>query len=285
MKSTLTPAVLASLRATPLLASSWYYIAAATFSVCNQPEAVPIIFKYAIENDAGTAGQSIIIDRVDYEEPSAKSGPNRSVSPSSHYGSEDESLIVDTAGKDPVVVQKIVRQLREALLKGSALGGLPKTINALIQLRNATPPQFRDAVPFRNAVLPDGHDSIGSVSSPEEVLQEVNRGKEFWDQVYGKVARRVMGQMNSAYPDLGQYALSHIYAPLLSYTGILSAKETSFVVVACLVPQDVNPQLKGHLRGGLNNGATVEEMMSVRDLSMRICKLCNVSWTEEPAKL
>lgn len=34
----------------------------------------------------------------------------------------------------------------------------------------------------------------------------------------------------------------------------------------------VNPQLKGHLKGALNNGATVEEVRAVREIVIRICE-------------
>ena len=34
----------------------------------------------------------------------------------------------------------------------------------------------------------------------------------------------------------------------------------------------VNPQLKGHLKGALNGGATVEEVRAVRDVVIEICK-------------
>lgn len=34
----------------------------------------------------------------------------------------------------------------------------------------------------------------------------------------------------------------------------------------------MNPQLKGHLRGALNGGATVEEVRAVREVTIRICE-------------
>lgn len=34
----------------------------------------------------------------------------------------------------------------------------------------------------------------------------------------------------------------------------------------------VNPQLKGHLKGALNGGATVDEVRAVRDVVISICK-------------
>ncbi|KAK9448626.1 AhpD-like protein [Limtongia smithiae] len=275
----LTPAVLSSLRATPLLAKDWYYIAAATFSVCNQPQEIPVIFRYAIEHDAAVVTTTASSSAPEPRPTTLGSPASDSLSPpgsptSSHFGAEDDTMLADTCARDPADVRRIVRKTREALLKGAALVGLPRTINSLIQLRNATPHEFRDDDPLRRSVDREGSEEA-----------ELRRGQEFWNQVYGKVSRRVLSQMNTAYPDLAQYALQHVYAPLLSFTDVLSPKETSFVVVACLIPQDVNPQLKGHLHGGLNNGATKEELMSVRELAMKVSTLCGVSWKEEVAML
>jgi alkylhydroperoxidase/carboxymuconolactone decarboxylase family protein YurZ len=58
----------------------------------------------------------------------------------------------------------------------------------------------------------------------------------------------------------------------------------------------VNPQLKGHLRGALNGGATVEEVRAVREVTMLICEASGYQrlaeesvggwgWRSEPANL
>lgn len=36
--------------------------------------------------------------------------------------------------------------------------------------------------------------------------------------------------------------------------------------------QQVNPQLKGHLRGALNGGATIEQVHAVRQVSIQVCR-------------
>lgn len=37
--------------------------------------------------------------------------------------------------------------------------------------------------------------------------------------------------------------------------------------------QQVNPQLKGHLRGALNGGASVEQVRAVRQVSLQVCRV------------
>ncbi|OLN97447.1 Uncharacterized protein C17D11.03c [Colletotrichum chlorophyti] len=104
---------------------------------------------------------------------------------------------------------------------------------------------------------------------PSKILQ---RGQSFWNNIYGKISRRLMSQMDrSGTEDLGLTARL-MYGYILSNTTVLSPVETSYVLIAGLIPQDVNPQLKGHLRGALNGGATVEEVRAVRSIVMEICK-------------
>lgn len=230
MTSILIPSRLSILANTPHLADRWFFIAAAAFSVCNVPEAVPVIYNYAIDN------------------------------------------IKD---KSPEAKFDISQKMRESLLKSAALGGLPKAINSLTMLKNVTPLDLRETKLQREQAVP----------TAEELKEEYNRGPSFWDQVYGKVAKRVYGQMSTSYPDLAHWALYHVYSPLLSYTKILGPKDTSLVVIACLVPQDVNPQLKGHLRGALNNGATPEEIASAREMAIAISSWCGITWKEDVAQL
>lgn len=94
--------------------------------------------------------------------------------------------------------------------------------------------------------------------------------------------------------DLGLIARL-FYGYVLSNTSVLTPAETSLILVAGLVPQDVNPQLKGHLRGAVNNGCRVEEVRAVRDVVMWICegggmKMLKdgeqgLGWSEEVAKI
>ena len=52
------------------------------------------------------------------------------------------------------------------------------------------------------------------------------------------------------------------------------------VVLACLIPQDVNPQLEGHLIGALNNGATEDEVKAVRGLVIKVCEAAGLKKLE-----
>ena len=69
----------------------------------------------------------------------------------------------------------------------------------------------------------------------------LSRGQDFFDKVYGKVSQRVMSQMDhSGTADLGIMARL-MYGHILSNEAVLGPKETSFVVISGLIPQDVSP--------------------------------------------
>ncbi|PKS11676.1 hypothetical protein jhhlp_001827 [Lomentospora prolificans] len=162
----------------------------------------------------------------------------------------------------------ISRRIREAIIKSAAVGGLPKrqAINALLALKVVTPAHLIDEpMGFSPTLRP-----VEIYDTPSS--QILRRGQAFFDMVYGKISKRIMGQMDrSGTEDLGLMARL-MYGYVLSNTNVLSPAETSFVLIAGLIPQDVNPQLKGHLKGALNGGATVAEVKAVRDIVIKICE-------------
>lgn len=150
----------------------------------------------------------------------------------------------------------ITAKLREALLKTAALSGLPRSINALRELQKAVPTERW------------GETRRPVVTTWQEWQQVQERGEEYWGVVYGKVSQRVKGQLQGAYGDLWEYTLRDVYGPLLSYDGVLDAQESAICVVSALIPQQVNAQLKGHLKGALNVGVRVETVREVRKMAI-----------------
>jgi hypothetical protein len=71
----------------------------------------------------------------------------------------------------------------------------------------------------------------------------LERGQKYFEQVYGKVSKRVMGQMDhSGSEDLGLTARL-MYGYILSNTSVLNPAETSYVMIAGLIPMDVSQSL------------------------------------------
>ncbi|ETS80040.1 hypothetical protein PFICI_07569 [Pestalotiopsis fici W106-1] len=234
----MTPAILSALRNHPVLPQhSWYIVAASALTILNRPDEIAKVYSFALEHGS--------------------------------HGAE-----VKPSHEDKLAIS---RRIREALIKTSAVGGLPKTINALLSLKQVTPDELIDepGAPSPTGRMEDIHNVPYS-----EILE---RGRTFFDMIYGKIAKRVMGQMDrSGTEDLGLIARLE-YGHVLSNTRILSPTETSFVLIAGLIPQDVNPQLKGHLRGALNGGATVEQVRAVREVTQMICHASGMKRLAEDA--
>jgi len=247
----LTPTLLSSIRKHPQLPQhTWYLITATTLSTLNRPDEIPTVYKYAIEHG------------------SEQSDPQPT---------NEEQL-------------KISRRMREALVKAGVISGLPKSINALLELKKATPQTLIDEpLAYSPTARP-----VDIYDVPSSHI--LHRGQTFFDRIYGKISKRIMRQMDqSGTEDLGLVARL-LYGYILSNTNVLTSAETSYVLIAGLIPQDVNPQLKGHLRGALNGGATVEQVKAVRDIVIRICEAAGMKrisddvpagfgWREEVADL
>ncbi|KAL8660955.1 MAG: hypothetical protein Q9202_006025 [Teloschistes flavicans] len=141
---------------------------------------------------------------------------------------------IDRHGSSAEARLQIARRMREALVKAAPIGGLPKTINALFALKRVTPQALTDE-PLCYSPTERSTEVYDVPSS-----RILHRGQSFFDQIYGKVSKRVMGQMDhSGTEDLGIVARL-MYGYVLSNTNVLSAAESSFVLIASLIPQDVS---------------------------------------------
>ncbi|KAE8448138.1 hypothetical protein EG329_009742 [Mollisiaceae sp. DMI_Dod_QoI] len=227
LPSLFTAPLLQYLRQHPQLPkNTWYFIAAVTLTVINRPDEIPIIYKHALDHVT------------------------------THYEGQvklDEEL-------------KVLRRMREALLKTSAVTGAPKVINACLALKEATPKHLQD---IDGDISTTGRRVDISEVPSSQVLQ---RGQDFFDKVYGKISSRVTRMMNSSGTEDLDLIAKLMYGFILSNTTLLDQAETSYVLIAALIPQDVNPQLKGHLKGALNGGATLEEVRAVREVVIRLCE-------------
>lgn len=137
-----------------------------------------------------------------------------------------------------------------------------QAINSLYSLRRKTPGHLLDALaddaPLRQPLTHD----------PADVQA---RAISLFDTIYGRVSAKVRSNLRSAAPDLLATADLE-YGWIFGETRVLSALDTSWVLIGALTPQDVNAQLKGHLRGGVNNGGKPSEAEAVKEMTMMVCE-------------
>ncbi|EDO18393.1 hypothetical protein Kpol_1013p68 [Vanderwaltozyma polyspora DSM 70294] len=267
----------------PSLKDTWYLIAAVTFSVCNEPQEIPLLYHYTImlKNETVVANQITISQRVIamFNDPvdSIKAKVNKMYLNPSEYD------------------LKLTAKFREAILRTGPLAGLPKAINSMNKLAEYTPPSLTKEHEPINPFSSSAHDLNTYKYSVERLKSSFNketdiaftteRGLKHWNKIYNKVSPKVVNSLYSAYPDLWYYTLTNVYGPLFSYDDIISSQETSLIIIAALVPQDVNPQLRGHLKGAINLGCKPETIEAVRNLAIMVAKWCGVSWKSDVVKL
>lgn len=195
----------------------------------------------------------------------------------------------------------ITLKFKEVILKISPLIGLPKAINCLNSLRFVIPSNFKNVdnstsrtnliknnnISSSNIIEEDfdgtkfdNHEIFDTIDGPinlksinnEVTLENLKNGSDLWNKIYSNnLNKKIKNQIYQSYPDLWYFIYQNVYSNILSYDKILSEKETSLIIVTSLIPQDVNPQLKGHLKGALNLGVSQEELIDLKSLVFDIC--------------
>lgn len=311
----------------PALHSTWYLIATAALTVLNQPNEIPKVFHFALRQQLleYSTDSQLLTDKYliqlaqdsislsdSYRDFTAVGVnlPDLRV-PYTYYNQLPLKFKYLSSADIHSCQETVASKLREVILKSTALVGLPKTINALMILKNVTPSSIKPkqkpvrectvtagavksadvvAEDFEGTNFKDDGNTVDTIDGPislaginaKRIQLTLARGSNLWNTIYSnKINTRVRNQMYQAYPDLWYFAYHNVYSPLLSFTNVLNARETSLCIVASLIPQDVNPQLKGHLKGALNNGASKEELTDVRLIVFDLCDWSGgVTWKE-----
>ncbi|AET41028.1 Pxp2p Ecym_7180 [Eremothecium cymbalariae DBVPG len=261
----------------PRLDTLWYLVAAATFTSCNEPKEIPKLYHFALLQEASKARATLSDEDIARQVISLFEKEERI-----------RREVFSRWYQEPTSGQLLItKRFREAILRTSALSGLPKAINSLRELAQETPENLLPFQPTISSDETDSHKLFKNVHRDIDMSTQevVDRGMALWNRIYGKVSNKVINNLNNSYPDLWYHTMAHIYGPLLSEAGTLDPQELSMIIIASLVPQDVNAQLWGHLKGASNLGCDREVIDVVRDLSITISRLCNVNWKMGITKL
>lgn len=255
MPTILTPQRLQKLATWEHLNDYWYLIATVTLTVCNRPQEIPRLYHYALHTKhMKEQPNEQLYNKVDLILQKFKdmkdSGNDLRYNPYSGSSQCNTELLFKSTDK-----------FRESILKTAALSGLPKCINSMMILKDHTPYIIRSQ-PENN--------KRKKIENWDDYLDMQQRGSDYWNKVYTKISKRVENQMSSSYPDLWTYTIENVYSPLLSFNEILTPEETSLVVIASLVPQDVLPQLKGHVKGALNAGISEQTVYQTEKMASEI---------------
>lgn len=130
--------------------------------------------------------------------------------------------------------------LREAVLQNYLFAGYPRCINALATLAELAP------IPPRPPVRRD----LGAWRA---------RGDRLCRRVYGRTYEKMIETMRRLHPDLADWILWEGYGKVLSRP-LLDARTRELCVIPVLAAGGMIPQLRSHLAGARNCGATAAEV-------------------------
>lgn len=107
---------------------------------------------------------------------------------------------------------------------------------------------------------------------PQQTNENYNNGIAVRKQVMGEAhVERAMSQVTDFTAPLQDWINEHAWGSTWQREGILDRKTRSLVTIAFLIAQKSPTELKGHIRGAINNGATVSEIQEVLLHSLPYC--------------
>lgn len=139
-----------------------------------------------------------------------------------------------------------------------------------------------------------------SFSRDKNISMEVYErlGDSVFRKAHGKTADAMNNLLKTAYPDMGirfryirslfvsdstsdRLVLPRDWGLTYGFTDVLSPQETSYVLVAALVAGDTPLQINWHLDGARRNGATLEEVKSVREMAVEVALRAGIKWKDD----
>jgi len=137
-----------------------------------------------------------------------------------------------------------VADLFEATLQVFLFAGYPRTIGAFEALHEA---------------LPDAAAAPGVPPVEPDRVDFAERGRETFAKVYGDHTERVIAKLEGLHPDFARYVLHDAYGQVLGRP-FLPLRERELLAVAMLAALDLAPQLRSHMQGAREAGASEAEI-------------------------
>lgn len=102
--------------------------------------------------------------------------------------------------------------------------------------------------------------------------QDYDNGMAVRKQVMGEAhVERAMSQVTEFTAPLQDWINEHAWGSTWQRDDVLDCKTRSLVTIAFLIAQKSPTELKGHIRGAINNGASVAEIQEVLLHSLPYC--------------
>jgi 4-carboxymuconolactone decarboxylase len=132
----------------------------------------------------------------------------------------------------------------EVLLQSYLFCGFPRTLNAARAWREVS-----------GETAPE--DDVAT--TPEDATSVRAKGEMTCETVYGAKYDALRQSVRALHPALDAWMVADGYGKVLSRPGLTLAQRELCIVAACAASEQI-PQLKSHLRGALNCGATHDDL-------------------------
>ncbi|ODV94860.1 hypothetical protein PACTADRAFT_50714 [Pachysolen tannophilus NRRL Y-2460] len=331
MASIITPERLLKLWQDQLLRPSWYLFAANTLAACNQPQEIPKIYHMALKTADGkeatlqTANEAIeqcekTLKRRAEGSMNAGSVENSNVGLHTSSFSSLESMIPSmnntfkeklSSGYNAKLIADqsgVTIRMREGLLKGLPICGIPMTINAINSLNGSIPHYLTTseavdagALAVLSSLVEVRRKSQKAKLSPQtmaiklgpssinrnfwksyfQIKEEREDGYRLFNIMSNKKRDKFISMINGASNELYKYMINDLHGSLLAFENILERKETALCILGSVFPQRVDNMLKNYFRGAIRNGNSREEIYYARLMGIEICKWCGVEFDGE----
>ncbi|PWN50692.1 hypothetical protein IE53DRAFT_315273 [Violaceomyces palustris] len=193
---------------------------------------------------------------------------------SAHAGAEAVPLIYEIASEDfkgrqgdevDREVVRIQRRIKESLLKGSVLFGIPAALDSVFSLL----PLLRNDARSN----PNRSDSGFFQRKGQTIDSVTERGMDQLGVIYRHNLTSILEEkMGSEMEDLKCLTLNINYGWILSENSVLDLPSTELVILSALVPQNVRSEILWHLRGCRRVGWNDREIESVRSTCLSVAK-------------
>lgn len=147
-------------------------------------------------------------------------------------------VLVESIGVAPVSA------VEEVILQSYLFAGFPRALNAMRVWREVS----SEPAPATDPTLP--HPSAATLQK---------QGEQVCHAVYGDKYGALRQAVSRLHPALDAWMVSDGYGKVLSRPGLVLAQRELCIVAACAASEQA-PQLKSHLRGARNCGATIEDL-------------------------
>ena len=146
-------------------------------------------------------------------------------------------VMVEAKDVAPVVA------VEEVLLQSYLFAGFPRALNAMRVWRDVS-----------GAHAPAGDQAIDASAA-----DTIRVGEQTCRKVYGHKYDALRQSVSRLHPALDAWMVTDGYGEVLSRPGLSLAERELCIVAACAASEQI-PQLKSHLRGARNCGATIEDL-------------------------